>query len=178
MERDSIKTTDTLDTTKGTRFKAWRELALFASIIMELSWAVLWYRAFIYSDDALSYGRVFLVFGGIMLFSYLVTRLMNHFDLRLILRRILFVGAILISMLVGLESLVYTHETLSVAELLSREIQNFRDVTGIIPSEFMLMLIVLFVCWRGMLLAGKHIAPENVIGGFRTGIFLFVIYGV
>ena len=178
MEKYLAKTSDTLDNAKAPRLKVWRELAIFASIIMELSWAVLWYRAFISTGDVLPYGRVFLVFGGILLFSYLVTRVMNHLNLRMMLQRIIFVGVILISMLVGLELLIYTHETLSLGELLSREIHNFRDVASLIPPEFILLLIVLFVCWRGMLFVGKHIAPENVIGSFRTGVFLFVIYGV
>lgn len=51
-------------------------------------------------------------------------------------------------------------------------------MTGLVPAEFMLMLIILFVCWRGMKLVGRHIAPENVISGFRTGILLFVVFGI
>ncbi len=178
MGNSSIQEKGRLDTLKVTRFKAWRELTLFAAIVMELSWAVLWYRAFIYSEEPLSYARVFVVFGVIMIFSYFITRLMNGFDLRLITRRLIFMGVILISQLFGLKTLIYTRETMGPGELLSREITNFQDMTGLIPAEFMLMLIILFVCWRGMKLVGRHIAPENVISGFRTGIFLFVGYGI
>lgn len=178
MESGSIKGTEKLNTTGVARFKAWRELALFASIIMELSWAVLWYRAFIYSDNSLPYVRVFLVLGTIMMFSYLVTRIMNSFDLRLFIRRVLFVLVIFLSLLVGLKTLFYSHQTIGLGELLSKEISNFRDMPGLVPPEFMLMLIILFVCWRGMKLVGRQIAPENVISGFRTGILLFVGYGI
>ncbi len=178
MESGSAQERGKLDTPKVSRFKAWRELALFAAIVMELSWAVLWYRAFIYSEEHLSYARVFMVFGAIMIFSYFVTRLMNGFDIRLITRRLIFIGVILVSLFFGLKTLIYTRETIGFGELLSREINNFQEMTGLIPPEFMLMLIILFVCWRGMKLVGRHIAPDNVISSFRTGILLFVGYGI
>lgn len=178
MESGSINETKKLNATGVVRFKVWRELALFALIIMELSWAVLWYRAFIYSENSLSYVRVFIVFGAIMMFSYFVTRLMNSLDLRLSIRRVVFILVIFLSLLVGLKTLFYSQQTIGLGELLSKEISNFRDMTGLVPPEFVLMLIVLFVCWRGVKLVGRQIAPENVISGFRIGILLFVGYGI
>lgn len=178
MASESLKEIGKQSSTRTVRFKAWHELALLASIIMELSWAVLWYRAFIPTENSLSYARVFIVFGAIMLFSYIVSRMMNSFDLSINVRRGIFILVILFSLFIGLNTLFYSQQALSIGELLRKEISNFRDMSGLIPPEFMLMLIILFVCWRGMKLVGKHLAPENVISGFRIGILLFVGYGI
>lgn len=178
MEKNLADAPDTLTPRRVSRLRAWRELAIFASIIMEISWAVLWYRALINSSEVLSYGRVFVVFGGILFFSHSITRVTNHLIMNMMIRRVIIVGVILVSVLVSFELLLDPHETLSMGELLHQQILNFRDMGSLIPPGFVLILIVLFVCWRGMSLIGKQVAPDYVISEFRKGIVLLLIYGV
>jgi len=164
--------------TENRRPRLWRELAFYAALAMELSWVVLWSRLLLRAGPQISYGRIFLVMGGILLTTYAVASASEKLNLRMILRRFLLGIVLLLGMVVGLELLVEEYGSLDLWELLSRPVRTFRDMTNLVPIEFIVMLLVLALGWRGMSLVGSYIEPQVVIGGFRLGIFALFLYGI
>ena len=156
------------------RFRPELELAVFCLMVMELCWLTPWYRSLTPATYATPSGRVFLVFGGILLTLYSAARLMNFARLRIALRRWISIGLFGVCILLSLKLLLYPHEILSLGELLHRPLRAFNDVTSLLPDEFVLSLAVLGVGWRGLALARQIIEPVTVLGNFRLGIVMFL----
>ncbi len=83
------------------RIRPWRELALVASIMMELSWVALWYRIFIPADKQITYLIGLLVLTAMLMMIYLPNRVMSILDTRLFLRRGILVLLLLVNILIG-----------------------------------------------------------------------------
>jgi len=160
------------------RIRPWRELALIASIMMELSWVALWYRIFIPSEKQVTYLMGLLILTGMLMAIYLPNRIMSFLDIRLILRRIILFFLVLVNLYVGLKTLLYINEPISLYELFNRPVRTFNDMANLIPAEFVAMLFVLVVSWRGVSYSDRHIGPINVLASFRLGILMFFLYGL
>jgi hypothetical protein len=160
------------------RTSTWREVAAFAIILMEISWAILWYRVLISLDQDISYWRVFIVFGGIFFATYWAARLMNSLDLSMMVRRLLLLGLLLVFIFVGFGAFQQPGGVFNIQDIFDRIVREFRDMDGFIPIEFVIILVVVFVWWRGIAFSSKHIDPESASGGFRTGVYLLFAYGV
>lgn len=160
------------------RPRLWRELAFYAAMVMELSWVALWCRILLRATPQITYGRTFLVLAGIVLVAYGVASGAEWVNLRVVLRRALLAVVLLISIIVGLETLIEEYGSLNVWELLSRPVRTFREMAGLVPVEFILMVLVLGLGWRGITLVGRYVEPAIVIGGFRTGIFALFLFGI
>lgn len=156
----------------------WREVAALAIILMEISWAILWYRLFISFDLELSYWRVFIIFGVMFLAAYWASRLMNTLDLHLMVRRLLMVGLLLVFILGGFWAFQKPGQVFSIQETIQHIINEFSDTQGFIPIEFVMILVIAFVWWRGIANSRKHIDPESATRGFRTGVYLLFFYGL
>ena len=156
------------------RWRAWRDLAILGLIVMELSWLVPWYRSLTLATYAVSPGRAFLVLGGILLSTHLIARFMNFVYLRLDIRRIILIAIFVISFFVGIKLLLYESEAVSFWELINRPLRAFSNWTVLIPDEFVIGVMVLVVCWRGISLAQARVGPVLVKRTFQIGIFMFV----
>jgi hypothetical protein len=154
----------------------WRELSIVALMVMELSWIVPWYRALTPQTYAVSPLRVFLVLWMILLVAHLSTRAMNYLDLKITFRRWVTLALLLISTVIGLRFLLIQSQSLPVSELLNRSFENISDVRELIPNEFLVILIVILVYWRGLSLATKYIDPTTVKRNFFLGIGMFAAF--
>ena len=155
----------------------WRSLAVFALMVMELSWVALWCNLLISPDDRISYLRTFIVLGFIMLGVYIAASLMNYMDVSLFASRVIIVLLLSISLIVGVGSLEKTYNLAELSELPARIAASFFE-GNVNPEVFMIIFITLFLCWRAVVLAGRPLGPEMAIGRFRTGIFMFLGYGL
>ena len=167
---------DTLTSLRIPSFRPWRELALLAMMVMELCWVVPWFRSLTQATYAVPPGKAFLVLAGIMLGFNWIVRLMNYLNLRMNLRRVVLIILSVLSVLVALKTLLYTHESLSLAELLNRPLGAFNELTNIIPDEFLVALFALYVFYRGMMLAQTYIEPAALRRSFFLGIGMFLVY--
>jgi hypothetical protein len=158
-------------------FKPWRELALVAAILMELSWITLWYRALIVSGKEVSFSQAFVVFAGLLLLFYAANRLMVLFNINLLTQRIVLLILLLVNLLIGMRMLLYSREVVSLIELLNRPLRTFQDMANFIPAEFIVMVLILLVSWRGISYSDLNVGPVNAIAGFRLGIVMFFLYG-
>ena len=160
------------------QLRPWRELAIVASIFMELSWAVIWYVSIVPVGQHISYGRAFVTLCGMVILFYLPSRIMSLLDVKLLIRRSVLLILLVANLIIGLQALLYSHEMLSLGELLNRPVRSFADMGKLVPAEFVVMLFTLYVSWRGISYADRHIGPVNVLTGFRTGILMFFLYGL
>ena len=149
---------------------------MFALMIMELSWVVPWYRSLTPATNAVSSWKVFLVFFVFLLVANLSTRLMNYLDIKLAIRRGISLGLIVLCVFLGLRLLLYEAEPLSFDELVNRPFRAFSDIGGLIPDEFLVLVLVLIVFWRGLSLATKFIDPVSVRQNFYLGLGMYTAY--
>lgn len=167
---------DTLSGLRIPTFRPWRELALLALMVMELCWVVPWFRSLTQATYAVPPAMAFLVLAGIMLGFNWIVRLMNFLNLRINIRRAVLIVLSVLSVLVALKTLLYTRESLSLTELLSRPLGAFNEWTSLIPDEFLVALVALYVFYRGMMLAQTYIEPAALRRSFFLGIGMFLVY--
>ncbi|OGO25102.1 MAG: hypothetical protein A2W33_06560 [Chloroflexi bacterium RBG_16_52_11] len=158
--------------------RPWRELTIFAWMVMELCWISLGYLFFSQFKPTVTFWQTLLIFGVMLFGSYLITRLAVILIVRDVIRRGILAVMILIFLAFSLILLNDPGDAGTLMELLNRPVRTFQDMFNLIPSEFLLLLFVLFVCWRGISKVGKLVGPEDVMGGFRLGVILLLIYGV
>lgn len=169
-------TTQELTPIRIPQIRYWRELAIFSLIVMELSWVVPWYRSLTPETYAVSVWRAFFFLFAILLLAHITTRLMNYLDLKIRIRRSITLGLIILNVFLGLKLLLYKTDPISLVELLNRPFRAFSNVGGLIPDEFLVMVIVLVVYWRGMTLATKYIDPITVRQNFFLGLGMYTVF--
>ncbi len=165
-----------INSLESPHFRPWRETAILALMVMEISWVVPWFRSLTPATYAAIPAQAFGILFCIILVSHLVTRFMNHLHLRIHVRQGVTGILLLASILFGLKTLLYPHEAVPLLELVNRPLRSFADWTTLIPDEFVITLVVLIGWWRGIALAQEHIGPNLVMNTFRFGIIMFVIY--
>ena len=160
------------------RLQAWRELAIVAAFSMELSWIALWFQLIMRPRLEISYWQACWVFGGIVLATYIAEGAMVHGDVKLSLRRTIFVGLMLASMLVGLAAFIEREEWINLSGLVSRPVTTFQEMADALPTEFIIMLVSLLMSWRGLSLVGRLLEPSTIMVRFRTGLIMLLFYGL
>lgn len=160
------------------RLYAWRELSIAGLFLMDLAWIVPWFHILVGTTSSAQPGLIFLVLSAVMVGAHLLVRLMNYLRLRLPVRRVFMGLFFVLSVLTVLGNLLYTEQTLSLVELILRPVRAFADLSDLVPIEFVVILVVIFTAWRGMSLAQDYIGPLRVIGVFRLGFLMFLLYVV
>jgi len=178
MAQNSDNATKQLQGWGAGRYRPWRLVAIVASMIMELSWLTLWYMLLFQSRADISYWKAFAVLGLMFFSSYLLVVWMDSMHIKLLARRIVLVAMILIFLLIGLKTLLYTQQSVGLIDLLNMPVRTFREMYNLLPPEFVLMLLVLWVAWRGVSRVGKLVSSEEVIGEFKIGLLMFLGYGL
>jgi len=158
------------------RFRPWRELAVLGAMLMSLSWGVPWFRSLTQATFAVSTGYAFLVFGLMMLASYLVVRLMNAARLRIELRRGIMLVLLAAGILIGLQTLLFAGEELTFSDLMERQLRSFADAYALIPDEFIVTVGVLLVWQRGTRLATEKVGPRLIQRSFGIGFSMFFVF--
>ena len=158
------------------RWRPWRELAVFNLMVMELCWVVPWYRSLTRATYATPPLRVFGVLGSLLMLTHFTVRFMSYLRLNMSIRRILLIILLILCALIAIKSLLYTQSPFSFRELLFRPIHALHDWEGLIPEEFLIVLVVLFIGWRGIVLAQQLISPQAVVHHFQTGIMMFLLF--
>ncbi len=158
------------------RLRPWREMSTIGMMVMELCWMVPWYRSLTTATYAASPMRVFSVFGILLWLTHFIVRSMNYIHLKMNLRRRILSFLFLCFSLIAIKSLLYTQSPFSIGELIVRPMKALYDWNGLVPNEFLVILVVLFIGWRGIALAQAHISPQSVIYNFQIGILIFLLF--
>ncbi len=159
--------------------RPWREIATLSLILMETTWAALWYATFPFiAGSVVSFGRSFLILGGMYLLAYGLAYVATSIKASFFAQRGLVALVLIVSILVGLQSLLYVHSQFSLLDIFRKPLDSLKTFTDLLPPEFAVALVVLFIWWRGISLAEEHVEPINVLRRFRIGIFSFLLYGI
>jgi uncharacterized membrane protein YeaQ/YmgE (transglycosylase-associated protein family) len=158
------------------QIRYWRELSILGLMVMELAWIVPWYRSLTPATYAVSMWRVFFVLFGILIMAHLATRATNFLDLKLNIRRGVFIIFIIAAIFIALRLLLPEPGSQSFGDVINQPFRAFNDVRGLIPDEFLVTLVVLLVCWRGIALATKYVDPMSVRGNFYLGLGMYTAF--
>ena len=158
--------------------RPWREMAVIASMVMELSWITVWFLLFINREGRILYWRALVVFGFMMVSSYLLSRILVQLNVRIITQRIWMSLMILVFILIGLRTLGNDSEPVGLLALLNRPVRSFQDAINLFPVEFILMISVLLVCWRGFYRVGRLVGSMEIVQGFQAGTLMLLLYGI
>lgn len=158
--------------------KPWREIAIISASFVELSWVSLWYRVLIVAGKDVPYLQAFLALSGLFLLIYVPNRLMAFLNANIFIRRFILFLLVFINLAVGMRWLLYSRETLNLTELINRPVRTFQDMTNIIPAEFIVMVLILLVSWRGLSYSDHNVGSYQAIASFRLGIIMFFFYGL
>ena len=158
------------------RLNPWREIAILMIILMEVCWVTPWFRSMTPETYAASSLRVFIILTGIVLSAHILVRTMDYLYLKKSIRQGIMIVFIIIGILVGIKTMLYAHEPMSLSELFTRPLRSFADLKSIIPVEFIVIITVLIGFWRGLSIAQEHLGPSSVMDHFWIGIVMYVIF--
>jgi len=163
----------------GTHLKkniySWREVVIFASIFMELTWSTLWYHTIFLPGTEMGYWETYLILSGMLIGFYLVARVLNYLDISLWRRRIV-LGLLIIVNLVICLLIVVGGSDHNLVEMLRTTMASFYNRESILPIEFLVILLALFVSWRGITYLHLATTPRDVMFRFQIGVILFCIF--
>ena len=157
--------------------RPWREFALLMLVGMEVSWVTPWFRSLTTATYAIPPWQAVLILTTIMLVSLWAVRLMEFLRLRTAIRQVVTFGLLLIGVLVGLKTLLYPNEGISIGQMFTRPIHNMADVRVLIPDEFVVAMTVLIGWWRGIALAQERVGPAVVRDHVVVGVAMYVLFG-
>jgi len=161
---------------RATRVNPWRELSILMVILMEVCWVTPWFRSLTPRLSAVSPVRGFIILFGMILFSHLLVRTINYLHLKKPVQRGIFVIFLVVCILVGIKSILYAQESVSLLDLINRPLHNFADLKNLLPPEFVVILAVIIAFWRGLTIAQERIGTAFVTTHFWVGITMYVAF--
>ncbi len=167
---------DPINQAEFPEIQPWKELAIVSQIVMELAWIVPWYRSLTFGTNQATPARVFIVLFGILIAAYLLARGMNYFRLRSQLRHMVFLVFAFAVGLLALRYLLYFSQSINIVELIQKPVLAFADYLVIFPDEFVIVIVVLFILFRGISIASQITSPRDMAVRFQVGFFMLVFF--
>jgi len=154
----------------------WRYVAAYlVAACAEVCWFTPWFMALTPGTLKLPAGPALAWVLGLILAPMALVRLLHGLRLKLRLQRWVLAGALLLTGLIALRGLVYTNAPWAPGAWIGRPLGAFADVFNILPEELAILLVVLFLWWRGLQL-GQELPSVAVAGlRFRAGVVIFAL---
>jgi hypothetical protein len=152
----------------------WRELSALATMIMDVSWLALSYRALSFTARTNPSGSIFAVLGSMLLLIYYATRLSYQAALGSMARRVTLLLVMIGSGLVSIKVLVYSGDSLSPRIFTQNLVQSFADPNMLIPAEFEVLIISFLIWLRGITLAQQWMSTRIVLRRYQAGIIVLL----
>jgi ABC-type multidrug transport system fused ATPase/permease subunit len=111
-----------------------------------------------------------------VLFSHALVRIMEALHLKKSIRQGLMAFFIIVGSYIGIKTLLYPHQAMSLTQLLTQPLRSFADLKSLIPVEFIVIIAVLISFWRGLSIAQQHIGPSAVMEHFWIGIVMYLAF--
>lgn len=163
-------------TPKVVRVRLWSELAGLTLMIMELVWVASFYNTF--SFDRVSWWKIFLVMGVLMMGSHYLSRAMAFFQLSLRSRRIIFGAWLVIGLLGSLKTLVLANQDVSLFFLITHPFSVISPDEGASLGQFWHLLLASILIWRGVTLSHAPVSATQAQRSFQIGLLIFILYGL
>jgi hypothetical protein len=154
----------------------WAFVGIFSLLVMEATLASLWYQA-IFRPGSLSFGGVALIVFTILVISHGMARVAGRLKWRMVHRQAVLLGWIVIATFASLKLMLYTHNPLSLWELVQLPIRFilWPDGSGI---NFFHLLYIIILIWRGVALARGPLTLRELQISFQIGLIFLLFYGM
>ena len=163
---------------EGSRLNIWRELALLAVMVMEVSWGVAWLRALAPAVRLANPLPVFLACWAIVYGAHLLARLGNALRLLNALRR----GSLLVylaaSFIVLKPVALAGRDAAAVDAFLNRPLSDISEIGALLPAEVFVAVMALLLVQRGASLARNWGGRDTIFTSLQWGLGLFAVYGI
>lgn len=156
--------------------RIWKEISILSQMLMELAWIVPWYRSLTIGTNQAQTWRVLAIFFAIMLLFYWLSKAMNFLNIRISIRRAVLLVLLVIVSFFGLRYLLYFSEQLGLMDLIVRPVVAFADLFVLIPDEFVIILAIIFISFRGITMASQRTSPTDMLVRFQFGLVMIVLY--
>lgn len=158
--------------------RPWQEMAVLAGIGMEAIVVTLWFRILSQTGAYISFWKAFAVLLSIYLLAYSLARGLLALRLLLTLRRVLMGIGLLFSLWLALRLLLYPSTPGGILGLVWTSFLSSFQGTFKIPGDLPVILIVLFLYWRGLSQLGEYFGPISFQNRFSLGSLALVGYGL
>ena len=158
------------------KIRPWRELALWMLVMLETSWLVPWYFLLVPEAATVSPWVVFCVFWLIVMVANTAMRTLYMLRLRALWRQCAMILLLLAAEVASLKALFFANYSISFAELINRPLQSFADWREFLPTDFIILGLVLIAFWRGIELSQGPIDSALVRDEFRFGIVMCLVF--
>jgi hypothetical protein len=153
-------------------------MVYLSMVIMELSWITSGYLLLAAPSGQAGLWLGILAFGGILSASLLLLRLFEVLDIKKSIRRWAFSLLILLSLLISLKLLVFSHEQMTLDLIFSSAMDALNTSDPRLPSLFPAILMIIVTAYRSAVLAGEEAAPSTVAHSLRLGLILLGLQGL
>lgn len=143
----------------------WEYLVVLLLVILELCWLIPWFRTVIESRVILTIPEIALILGLIMVVSYTSARWLGENTGVLAIQQ-LGIGLVLLAGLWIAEGILLDQRGVSVLDFL----------LNLEPGAVLVFFTVLWLWWRGVVLARDLIHPNMVWQRFQFAIFMFMAH--
>jgi hypothetical protein len=152
---------------------------MISLLLLELTWILPWFRAVTptiqSSGDQSSLIALFLF---LLLVTY-ANRILRAVDLQEMTHRLVLVAILLIGLYSISRLLVYPGSSISFGEVINRTILSLENVFKTIPEGFLVILMGLYLFWRGIVISSSGSFEIRAIERkFRVGILLLGFFGI
>jgi len=155
------------------RFKLqpWREFAVFALIMMEVSWAGAWLHLV---RSAMPAWLPYLLLGFPLIISYAILRILQFFKLRIAIQRMAGFLLFFISAAAASRVLLFP-EAASFTEF-GQRMEESLSAPVLIPSALLVILLYALGFARAAALAVRWVGPRVVQSSFRLGVIAWLLF--
>jgi len=158
------------------RWSAWQEVAALALLAMETASVALWLRIITLSGLSVSFWQAWAGLMVIVSISYLLNRLMVTWMIKPSIRRGVMVAWLLIAIYIGARVFLDLGDGSGLAAVGQRLVSALNQVGMAYPTEFLLIIAILWLVWRGVSLADQPFEYSVVRSRLGTGIFWMGAY--
>ncbi len=159
------------------RFIDWRrELLLVTVATMDICWLYPWLAFFLFLAAGPEYVISITGMWLWLLLAVYVVRVLNSFEMSLLKQQFVTIGIALLAILLVIKWELYEAYGLLSPRWIGQLLKDILSVWLAIPPQILILLVGLFVWWRGLRLGQGGLGFGAVGTHFRVGVVGFMIY--
>lgn len=159
-------------------YPIWRVFTAIMLMGMQLAWMVPLYQLFTRLTAPVPFYQPYLLFGAVMLGSFLVNLILLTLKLRTGPTRMVLVTLVAAGVLVCLKLLVFRYIPMTFQNVFGRSLETVPDISGLVRPEIMVALTVVLAWQRGVALSLEQVGPQLVLRHFRTGVAALLLFAL
>jgi hypothetical protein len=156
----------------------WHELGMTSLVVMELTWILPWFRSITPNIQAKTGTASFFVLLVFFLVISYTNRILRIFKLRPWYHRLVMIAILLIGIFSISNILVYPGLSLGFGEILYQIYISVQNSLNIIPEGFIVILMTLFIWWRGIVVSIGTLEIRTTERKFRLGILSLGVFAI